>query len=170
MICRFLINPTQFISISFVEGRPPQVIKTKPTGDYVCKNAPTVFYCSFDEPALVLVVRWNIPDSADVDLSTRAGHDVNSTMMSEGQVTVTVRNSSHLEMFYGCTVVYNGVRSLEVSNNFLMNLTGKVGSVHSIYVCYSFCYPVLSDVFSTFSSRKLCIYWLFCQTHWVAAK
>lgn len=106
---------------SIIEGRLPQLSMTSPEGDYVCPNKDTILVCSFDEPEMITSVVWNIPERTNVDLSSYAGHEVNSTMMSEGYVTVTISSFSHLRDFYECSVLYSGPRSMEVSSRYLAN-------------------------------------------------
>ena len=108
-------------SISYTEGRLPEISKISPYGDYVCPNKDTILLCSFDEPERVIHVEWNIPGSTNVDLSNLPGHEVNSAMMSEGNVTVTIKDFSHLEEYYECSVEYSGPRSIERSSRYLRN-------------------------------------------------
>ena len=117
----FCLLASLHLSVPFIEGRQPQVHKIRPYGDYVCGNIDTILVCSFDEPENVVSVVWNIPESANVDLNSFAGHEVNSAMMSEGNITVTINDFSLLREFYECNVLYSGPRSLEVSSRYQKN-------------------------------------------------
>ena len=66
-------------------------------------------------------MKWNIPGNTNVDLSNYSGHEVNNTMMSKGNVTVTIKDFSHLEEHYECSVEYSGPKSIEASSKFLRN-------------------------------------------------
>ena len=96
----------QLLFLSIIEGLP-DVQQIKPDGDYVCKNIETKFCCSFDRPDQVNAVRWNIEDGAAVDLSNYTGHYVDTAMIAEGKVIVTV-NTSHIMGYYICSVFYRG--------------------------------------------------------------
>lgn len=112
-----MITLRLFLSIPIVEGQPR--CETIPEGNFVCRDRDRdreiILNCSFDEPKLVRTVLWNIPESANVDLSNYPGHEVNYSMMDKGSVMVTVNSSSYLRDFYECSIFYRAPRSVEVS-------------------------------------------------------
>lgn len=120
--CILLIILRLSPSIPFVEGNPH--VNTIPEGNHVCtdRDREIVLNCSFDEPDLVRTILWNIPESANVNLSYYPGHEVNNTMINKGSVIVTVNSSSFLKEYYECNVFYHSPRSLEVSNRFQIPL------------------------------------------------
>lgn len=109
---------TVSLSIPFVEGQPQ--VNTIPEGNYVCRDRDRqiVLNCSFDEPDQVRTILWNIPESANVNLSDYPGHEVNYSMKYKGSVIVTVNSSIYLKEFYECTIFHHSPRTFEVSNKF----------------------------------------------------